>query len=271
MNDIKILLDFLNMPLGSTREVFAKFGELKGAVQRGEGKQQFLYRPGSREDRVLLVAHADTVWDNGYLGGRCGRQEVILEDGIIRNKNGGLGADDRAGCAILWLLHGLGHSLLITGSEECGGITSDWLIKENRDICNEINNGHQFVLEFDRRNGRDFRCYNVGTPEFMDYIAAATGYKDAGIGSFTDIVNLCHRVPGTNLSVGYHNEHTEKEYLVVKEWQHTLDLSRQWLAGPGLPSFKLHEEKKSSVYCERQHKPSGHAGDGVGLPATRGG
>ncbi|MEI6614195.1 MAG: hypothetical protein WCL37_04800, partial [Chrysiogenales bacterium] len=158
MNDNKVLLEFLNMPLGSTGEIFAKFGELQGTEHRGEGKKQFLYRRGLRKDRVLLVAHADTVWD-------CGRQEIARENGIIRNRKGGLGADDRAGCAIVWLLRDLGHSLLIVDGEERGRQGSNWLMEANPDIRNEINNEHNFVIEFDRRNGRDYKCYNVGTLE----------------------------------------------------------------------------------------------------------
>jgi hypothetical protein len=85
MNDIKVLLEFLNMPLDGTGEIFAKFQELEGAVRRGEGAEQFLYRPGSRKDRVLLVAHADTVFRSG------GRQEIVQEDGIIRKTRPGDG------------------------------------------------------------------------------------------------------------------------------------------------------------------------------------
>ena len=35
----------------------------------------------------------------------------------------------------------------------------------NKDIADEINHDHQFVIQFDRRNGRDFKCYDVGTDE----------------------------------------------------------------------------------------------------------
>lgn len=228
------------MPLGSTGEIFAKFRELDGAEHRGEGKQQFLYRPGHREDRILLVAHADTVWDHG-------QQEIVRENGIIRNKKGGLGADDRAGCAMVWLLRDLGHSLLIVDGEESGRQGSHWLMEANADIRNEINDKHNFVIEFDRRNGKDYKCYDVGTPEFKKYIEAMTNYVESDRHSYTDIGTLCRKVPGANLSVGYRNEHTEQEYLMVKEWQHTLDLCRKWLEEPGLPRFKLHEELEFDV------------------------
>ena len=237
MDDIKILLEFLNMPLGETGEVFARFRSLDGIVHRGEGKRQFVYRPGIRDDRVLLVAHADTVWEGG-------RQEIVHENGIIRNRKGGLGADDRAGCAIVWLLRDLGHSLLIVDGEEVGREGSHWLMEVNPEIAEEINEKHNFVLEFDRRNGRDYKCYDVGTPEFRYYIKAMTGYAEPDRHPYTDIGILCRNIPGANLSVGYRNEHTAQEYLVVKEWQRTLDMSRRWLGEPGLPKFKLRNELK---------------------------
>jgi hypothetical protein len=231
MNDIKILLQFLNMPLGGTGEIFAKFRELDGAEHRGEGKEQFLYRRGSRDDRVLLVAHADTVWSGS-------QQEIVYENGIIRNKKGGLGADDRAGCAMVWLLRDLGHSLLIVDGEESGREGSKWLMEANTDIGNEINNEHNFVVEFDRCNGRDYKCYDVGTPEFRHYLEAVTGYAEPNRHSYTDIGTLCREIPGANLSVGYRDEHSDQEYLVEKEWQNTLDMCRKWLGEPGLPAFR---------------------------------
>ncbi len=247
MDDIKILLEFLNMPLGETGEVFAGFRSLDGVLHRGAWKRQFVYRPGTREDRVLLVAHADTVWNGG-------RQDIVRENGIIRNRQGGLGADDRAGCAMVWLLKDLGHSLLIVDGEESGRQGSRWLMEVNPDIADDINEGHRFVLEFDRRNGRDYKCYEVGTAEFREYIAAATGYLDAGTGSFTDICTLCRKIPGANLSVGYRNEHTNRECLVAKDWQSTLDMSRRWLGEPGLPKFRLQSEQYSH---EKQKNRSG--------------
>ncbi|MBR4664053.1 MAG: hypothetical protein IKO93_09280, partial [Lentisphaeria bacterium] len=101
-SDYMVLRDFLALPHRADA-VFERFAALPGAVRDtcapGEG---FVYLPGSRENAVLLVAHADTV----------GREtlEVDLEEDekTIRNRYGILGADDRAGCAMLWLLRDMG-------------------------------------------------------------------------------------------------------------------------------------------------------------------
>jgi hypothetical protein len=43
---------------------------------------------------------------------------------------------------------------------------------------------------------------------------------------------------GVNLSVGYYNEHTENERLVLAEWLHTLEMAQNWLTAPVLPAFR---------------------------------
>ena len=239
MNDKDVLMEFLKMPLGGTDEVFEKFSQISGAEEHGSGLEKFLFIKGSRENRVVLVAHADTYWDKAYGGGNGTPVEIVEENGTIRNKNGGIGADDRAGCAIVWLLKDLGHSILITSGEEHGRRGSNYLMREHPDIKKEINNDHQFVVQFDRRNGRDFKCYSVGTEEFREYVEEKTGFSDAGRTSATDIVTLCENVCGVNLSIGYQNEHRPEESLVFSDWENTLGISRKWFKETDLPRFDL--------------------------------
>lgn len=239
-DDIDVLMDFLRFPLGSADAILARFARLPGAIRVGEGLSQFVFVEGTRTNRVLLVAHADTCWDMLYrLDKEPVPQNVELKDGIIRNPGNGLGADDRAGCAILWLLRDLGHSLLITNGEEYGEIGSAFLMNERTDIADKINHEHQFALAFDRKNAGDFKCYAVGTEEFKRYIEKETGYLEAGRASSTDISTICRNICGANLSVGYQNEHTDNEYLVVADWRNTLQLCRRWLSKDPLPEFPL--------------------------------
>ena len=237
MSDIETLREFLEIPLGSSDELFERFLKLPGAIFRGHTPKRFLYLKGSRENKVLLVAHADSYWD----GDDCGVHQIEVSDGIIRSSNNryGLGADDRAGCAILWLLRNSGHSLLITDGEESGRKGSNWLMEENEDIATEININHQFVIQLDRRNGADFKCYSVGTEEFRDYVEKKTGYYKPDRSSYTDIVTICRDITGVNFSIGYRNEHLAEECLHIKEWQRTLDLCRTWLSEKELPMFTL--------------------------------
>lgn len=187
---------------------------------------------------MLLVAHADTFWDELY-GRYVGYQPwgLVEDNGVIRNIQGGLGADDRAGCALVWLLRDMGHSILITNGEEQRQKGSNYLMNQHHDIADQINSQHQFVIQVDRRNGRDFKCYSVGTDEFRAYVSRVTGFSEPDRRSYTDIVALCRNICGVNLSIGYYNEHTEDEYLVVSEWKNTLNLCRRWLSEDKLPRF----------------------------------
>jgi len=242
MNDLDVLMEFLEMPVATSESVFMKFAGEDGAVHRGRSPEQFLYLPGNREDRVLLIAHADTWWDGQEEWDPEWSGRLIEEKGVITRSNGALGADDRAGCAMLWLLKDTGHSLLITDGEEIGRRGSTWLMSENGDIADEINRSHRFAVQLDRCHGNDFKCYSVGTDEFQEYMGEATGYSGVDDGGRTDIVTLCREIAGVNLSIGYWNEHSLEEHLVLREWQRTLDLCRRWLGKEGLPKFALNSK-----------------------------
>lgn len=212
--------------------------EFPNADDRGSGDCRFVYVPGSRSHRVLLVAHADSVWDD--------RENfpapVELHDGYVRSSDPsmGIGADDRAGCAILWQLRDLGHSLLITSGEEKGCLASRWLMESHADLVREINGTHRFVVQFDRRGRQDFKCYHVGTDSFRAYCRRMTGFTEPNRTAFTDIGVLCERIPGVNLSSGYYHEHTEAECLRIADWSQTLGIARLWLSERVLPQFHLY-------------------------------
>ncbi|MGE5406699.1 MAG: hypothetical protein ACM3NR_03215 [Methanosarcina sp.] len=248
MNEINVLNEFLNYPLASANPILDRFSELKGSIRRGEGAEQFVYIGGKRENRVLLVAHADTVWDLNDNTIQSDH-DIIYNNGIFSSDTPGvgIGADDRAGCAILWLLKDLGHSFLITNGEEQGRLGSKWLMDYNDDIAEEINFSHRFAVQFDRRNKNDYKCYNVGTPEFRKYLNRVTGYREPDTSSYTDIVTVCRRITGVNLSIGYYHEHSEEERLVVREWLNTLEMSRRWLGKEYLPSFSRREYAVSNI------------------------
>lgn len=229
--DERAVFDFLSMPLFDSGAVLDRFSHLPGAIIRADRvfqKNRFVYIPGSRKDRAVLVAHADTVFDWEYDGTLFER--VLYRDGDIVHAQGlPVGADDRAGCAILWQLRNSGHSLLVVDGEELGCIGSRWLMGDHPDIADEIN-CHTFMIEFDRCNGTDFKTYDVGTEVFKQYVAGATGYENAGADSFTDICELCRDICGVNLSVGYYDPHSFDEHLNLQEWKKTLSIARNLLS-----------------------------------------
>ncbi len=253
--DVKVLMDFIRKPLESTTEIFDIFRNLPNSVYRESGindQEKFCYIEGTRPDKVLLVAHADTVWHErvskfpnliSYKRNNIHKPQII--EGVIETTSDvGIGADDRSGIAILWLLKDMGHSLLIVDGEERGMIGSSWLIDYNKDIAEKINNEHSFVIQFDRKGSSDFKCYSVGSEEFREYLKKETLYSEPERFSFTDICTLCYKVVGVNISVGYYNEHTAREILVIREWIHTLNMVRNWLSKPNLPRFEINDKER---------------------------
>jgi hypothetical protein len=241
MNELNVLMRFLNHPVWRSDQIFEEFMETKDAVfHRNESnpKEAFLYIPGTRKDRVVLVAHADTVWDECYIRQRKD-QKIKLEDGVIRGTNpkAGIGADDRAGCAMLYLLRKSGHSVLITDGEEHGRQGSQYLVNQFPELCSELNS-HRFMVQVDRRNARDFKCYDVGSADFRKFIHETTAYTEPDRFSYTDIVTLCRRICGVNLSIGYYDEHTSNEHLILEEWLRTYKILSRLLTEP-LPEFLL--------------------------------
>ncbi len=225
------LLRFLSYPLCEPTGVMAELAALPGAVYDLDTPgERYVYVPGTRADRVLLVAHADTVWD----GDADAVQSVYVADGVVRGRNAacGIGADDRAGCAILWLLQKSGHSLLVTDGEEYGSLAARHLRDAHPDLFDELN-GHAYAVEVDRREDKNYKTYNLPVSrEFCEMIEASTGYRSAGNRSSTDITVLCRDICGVNLSIGYYDEHTEDERLVLSEWYRTLSLLEEMLKGP---------------------------------------
>lgn len=227
----QLLEEFLNMPIRSGDGVFEKFRSLPGAVWDSSGKpfERYVYIPGTREDCVLLVAHGDTVWDEHY--NRNGENTVVFEDGVFRGTNPvcGIGADDRAGCAMLWALRDSGHSLLLTDGEEHGKLGVKYLRKSNPRLYRELNR-HRFMLALDWQ-GTGGCLYNQvdNTDSFKGYIASTLGFREDSAKGGCDLQFLCRRVCGTNIGVGYHNYHRPDEYLVLAQWENTLSCLRAFL------------------------------------------
>ena len=232
MTELDILKEFLSYPLNRVEEIMERFAALPNSEWRKglAEQQQFVFVLGNRKDAVTLVAHADTVFDYSD-------HSFLEKDGLIKSTTlgCGLGADDRAGIAILWLMKESGHNLLITDGEEHGQIGAKWLINSNNDIAKIIHNS-SFIIQFDRRNGTDYKFYEIPiSKEFEEYIKQETGYANAGKGSFTDIVTLCQNPNsccGVNLSVGYYDEHKHYETLNINEWSNTLNITKKMVEKP---------------------------------------
>ena len=240
-NYIDTLFEFLQTPLESGDKIIEKFASLPDAVvgKGPEALQRYVYIPGKVKNGVVLVAHTDTVWDKEYKKPFTKEHRIIFEDGIFKSAENecGIGADDRAGCAMLWELRNSGYSLLITDGEEFGKHGAKYLRKRNRKLFRKINK-HSFLIELDWK-GTDCCLFNQvdNTEKFKSYIEQKLGFCDSKANGGTDLQILCKKVCGVNIGIGYHKWHSNEEYLVLSEWENTLSKLESFLKNPQ-PKFR---------------------------------
>ena len=233
--NLDVLREFLELPHNALA-VNDKFSRMTGAVcSMDEWGIGYVYIPSTRPSPVLMVAHADVVGDE-----EC-PVRLWEDENIIRNPGHILGADDRAGCAIIWALRYLGHGILITSVEEIGCLGAIDIMEKHPEVCEEIQSRYQFMVEFDRKGYDEYKCYNVGTESFRRYIEETTGFHEPDRRSRSDIAILARDICGVNLSCGYMRQHTCHEYIVKEDWLNTLRIAEKWLSAPELPRFALPE------------------------------
>lgn len=168
---------------------------------------------------ILLSAHMDTVE-------RIETDREILEDGtILRSSKGILGADDRAGIAIiLEVLAGIRQTnfngtlkFAFTVEEEIG-------LRGAKGIDKEFIADVDAAIVIDRRGTRDIVTSCMGIYPFCreEYgaifekageLAGMPDWKMTQGGYSDTLVFAENGINAVNLSAGYRNEHTELEYV----------------------------------------------------------
>ena len=222
-----ILREFMNMSIFSADEVFEKFLTDKGGTMFEVEGHKFYFKPGTRDDKILIVAHADTVWDtryNPYLAklqkfNHLPQKENYLvesSDSYSSSDRVGIGADDRAGAAMAWILKDSGNSILITDEEEIGAQTSQAIMR-NKEWADVINS-HRYILQLDLNGSKEFKCYGAGSEDFKTMMEMVTRYEMRPNFSYTDVKYLGKKICGANISIGYYDEHTENEKKNKKQW-----------------------------------------------------
>lgn len=169
------------------------------------------------EEKPCIVAHLDSVHN------KVGQ---VYCDGEILFSTKGIGGDDKCGLiAGIEIIKRCDVNLLFTIDEEIGGIGARAV------DLNRLKTA-QYFIEIDRRGSGD--CItNLGfyedtvTADFMDCLENdlwVFGFKKAS-GSYTDLCDILPetKVCGINLSAGYYEPHTNKEYIVLSELQNTIN------------------------------------------------
>lgn len=218
-----LLETFLRLPVSGADDIFALFASLPGAIvcEGEKPMERFVYIPGTRKDRILLTAHADTVWDERYGVEPLEPADPKFVMGIYftSNTRHGVGADDRVGCAMLWGLRNCGHSLLITDGEERGKIGARYLRKHHKKLFREINRTHRMILALDCPGSNCYLLDQVDAPEaFRVYVEEKLQIVPCTMRGGSDLEVLCERICGVNLGVGYVNPHSGAEMFFVRGW-----------------------------------------------------
>jgi hypothetical protein len=116
------------------------------------------------------------------------------------------------------IIDGYRPHIILTTDEERGGVGAQALAKKKCPL-----EFLRFMIQLDRRGSNDcvfYECYN---PEFIKFIEHF-GFAET-TGSFSDISFLmpAWKICGTNLSIGYKDEHTIAETLNIHWMFKTID------------------------------------------------
>lgn len=224
------LIKFLGFPISGSDEIFSEFSVLEGAryVKGKKPNQRYLFIPGKKKNRVLLVAHTDTVWDGQYIKKSVSSDLKIVDDKIISaSETAGIGADDRAGCAALWLLRESGHSLLLIDGEENSHIGASFIYHDKKMM--KIINEHCFVLSFDLWGRDEYMFHAVSNPKAFEDFISSFGYKKSPLSGGSDIFYICRKAAGVNVSIGYKNEHKPSEQISINSFYECVNRASRML------------------------------------------
>jgi putative aminopeptidase FrvX len=187
-----------------------------------------LYGPGKT---ILLSAHMDVVSSD------INPNAMIIKKGNIwKRESGILGADDRAGVAMIThIIQELEDTsfkgkikIAFTTCEETGQIGANNIDKS---FFNDIS----YAISLDRKNGLDIvTCSSAqkycsdGYGQFFEdqskiFMKESEGYRTTK-GGISDLrVWSQLGIDSVNISVGFYYEHTSREYLNIEEWHTTLE------------------------------------------------
>ena len=181
---------------------------------------------------ITLIAHLDTVFLHPPVDFYYDQEQKVLWS------PDGLGADDRAGVyAILEIISKTKNnkpSVLFCRDEETGCLGATSFVEKFKSPLTET----KYLIELDRRGKNDCVFYDTDNPEFIKYIESF-GFKEAS-GTYSDVLEIgsAWKVPGTNLSVGYYDEHSHAEHLKVEELEDTIRKVVKMINEKNIPNFE---------------------------------
>lgn len=210
-------------------------------VTGGEQSNRYLYAKGTMP--VLLVAHLDTVHRD--LCTNINYEFIKTKEGMVTSLSSpqGIGGDDRCGVIlILSLLFrcNIRPSVLFTCGEETGGHGARQFTKDIKTL--DVN----CIIEFDRKGKTDVVCYQDDNKELTKSLEKY-GFKSS-YGSFSDISIIAphYGISAVNLSSGYYNAHTIKEFVILEEMEWILNRAYEFLSSNDINKKYSYKERTYS-------------------------
>lgn len=188
----------------------------------------------------VFIAHMDTV-------GVCNMSSFLrIRAGILTRKNSGLGADDRAGVALI-MKHHKNINFIFTRDEEIGrkGATA---LAQDKDFQKDLE-GVTAIIQLDCTGHKVVRGALHGYCQedlMVDLRKVIPDIKDSH-GSFSDLDEFIDKKPGINLSVGYYLQHTKQESLNMRELSF-VDSKIIGLNNGLIGTYKIPEKKKYTYF-----------------------
>jgi tripeptide aminopeptidase len=216
------------------------------------------------ENRPILNAHMDTVQDeyDDFLS-----KYARIKDGILKSY-GVLGGDDK--CGIYIILHlldeGEKFNFIFTVQEEIGTVGARFVEKELGDELRKF----PYLITIDRKGNGDIICEknDYGTKEYekaLEEVGKDFGFK-ATHGVLCDSDVFSNKLSCCNLSSGYYNPHSKKEFVVLEDLLNTLMFVKEFINKVDTkfeaPNKKVYKGYLSSTYSKKNY--SGGYGYGYG-------
>lgn len=198
----------------------------------------FLYAKG--EIPVLLVAHMDTVHK------QVPKDICVSKNGIIMSPQG-IGGDDRCGIyAILELMKKYKCHILFTEDEETGCIGAGKFI--NTQICQDLKEHINFIIEIDRRGKNDCVFYDCDNRDFVDMVEQYGFVEHYGSCSDISVIAPVLGCAAVNVSSGYYNEHTLNEYININHLNGTINRLKNLIENENENYFKYIQAEGYGYY-----------------------
>lgn len=176
----------------------------------------YAYCGGAKEEKVMLTAHLDTV--HNPKGAKIIYVDFFNYKHYLWSPHG-IGGDDRCGVLAIKRIIEKGYrpTVLFCDKEESGGLGVS-------EFSNEYNGKLNLncIIKLDYNGYNNLVFYEDNNEDWKQFLKNLTGWKEEKR-SFNNNYNPYNfGCASVNLSVGYYNQHTKDEYIVLEDLENSI-------------------------------------------------